>query len=890
MRNLVTGVVLIGTVFLAAPAGRCTTADELASIDKRFAQGTTSEVPDFQQHVVPLFGRLGCNGRACHGSFQGRGGFRLSLFGYDFAADHQALTDQEGPRVDPAEPDESLIIVKPTDADEHEGGQRYEKGSWQHHVLLSWIQGGAKYDAKAHRKLDRLEVSPSEVVFRGGNESVALKAVAVWADGTREDVTPLCRFQTNDEEIAKIDTVGTVSAGQPGDTHVVVFYDIGVQPVPVLRPVSEQLGNRYPKVPVPTKIDRLVVDKLKKLGIVPSELCSDSEFLRRVSLDLTGTLPTPKEIQSFLKDKRPDKRARKIDELLATPAYAAWWTTRLCDYTGNNDAQLVNVVPARNGQASRDWYNWILKRVSENTPYDELAAGIITAQSRAPGESYLDYCREMSQLYGADGADGFAERETLPHYWARREFRSLESRAIGVAYTFMGVRIQCAQCHKHPFDQWTKEDFAQFQNFFAGVVTSNRPPGKDQAQYNQLIKQLGLKGKNGGQARREIQRMLKEGKTVPFPEVYVAKATARRGGAAGRSRGRLPSEAKLPGSEVIDLTQHDDPRAALMQWLRADDNPYFSRAFVNRVWANYFGVGIVDPPDDMSLGNPPSNKPLLDYLAQAFIENGYDMKWLHREITNSRTYQLSWEPNDTNTADRRNFSRAIPRRLPAEVVFDAVRQATASDAQLAKAYDSLEGRAVAVPGSSARGGRRSSQQYALTVFGRSTRESNCDCDRSSDPSLLQTVYLQNDRDIHAALIRKDGWLAELAKEFGQSVSANQPKRPANYEKLVRVQRERIRRLRKAGKTAMAAKALQQLNQALRRFGDPAKPSRASGKRPDVNIDSLVSEAYLRTLSRTPNPAERNTAEQYVRDAENIPAGMRDILWALVNTKEFIVNH
>ncbi|MCU0874292.1 MAG: DUF1549 domain-containing protein, partial [Pirellulaceae bacterium] len=348
--RLWSSICLFSAILVAAESQA---ADEiLPPISQRFAAADGQETPSFQRHVVNLFGRLGCNGRSCHGSFQGRGGLQLSLFGYDFQADHAALVAKDSPRID-VQTAESLILVKPTDADMHEGGQRYDKGSWQYHVFLRWIQTGAKL-AEQPDLLMRLEVTPAEIRFAKKGDQVQLQAVAVWEDGSREDVTPLCRFVTNDEAIAKIDDQGRVTSGEPGDTHVVVSYDNGVQAVPVLQPVSELRDARYPQVPTPTKVDELVVAKLRKLGVVPSDVCSDAEFLRRASLDLTGTLPTPKDVEAFLADPSPQKRAKKIDQLLETPAYAAWWTTKLCDFTGNNDDQLINATPLR-GQASKDW-------------------------------------------------------------------------------------------------------------------------------------------------------------------------------------------------------------------------------------------------------------------------------------------------------------------------------------------------------------------------------------------------------------------------------------------------------------------------------------------------------------------------------------------------------
>jgi len=889
-------VLVLAVSILRLAAGAPAADQVLRPVSARFAAEDVQETPSFQRHVVNLFGRLGCNGRSCHGSFQGQGGFQLSLFGYDFKADHAALLAQDKPRIDAAHPAESPILTKPTDADMHEGGQRYEKNSWQYRLLLRWIQSGAKL-AESPDQLTRLEVMPAEIRFRKQGEQVQLKAVAVWQDGTREDVTPLCRFQTNDEAVAKIDEAGRVTAGEPGDTHIVVSYDKGVQPVPVLQPVSELTDARYPRVPTPTKIDERVVDKLRKLGIVPSEACDDAEFLRRVSLDMTGTLPTPRDVELFLADKSPNKRARKIDALLETPAYAAWWTTRLCDFTGNNDDQLVNATPVR-GQASRQWYDWIYKRVAENTPYDELAAGIVTAVSRQPNEDYFDYCREMSELSRQEAKKSYADRPAMTHYWARRDFRDPDARAIAFAYSFMGTRIECAQCHKHPFDQWSKDDFRQFKNFFTGVVAVERrvSPGA-QKQYAELLQQLGLKDSRGNDLQRELPKLLEAGKTVPFSEVFVARAAAGRG---GRNAPPGAATAKLLGGDVVDLAQHADPRQIVMQWLRDKDNRYFAPAFVNRVWANYFHTGIVNPPDDLSLANPPSNKALLDYLAQGFIASGFDMKWLHRQIANSRTYQAGWEPNETNKHDERNFSRAIPRRLPAEVLYDAIQQATASDEQLTRLQQDIRGRAIAIPGPGPRNNRAGGAAYALSVFGRSTRASNCDCDRSAEASLLQTVYLQNDRDIlQLTDVRQGGWLDQVAKQLRSQKPA--PAVPAadaarelqGHRKQIESVRTRLAQLKDSG-TPEAAQRLEKrlalLQKEIERLANKPAAVPVPVAAATADLEPVIRQAFLRTVSRHPTDEELKKSVSYIEQARDPVAGLRDILWALLNTKEFIVNH
>ncbi|PQO47784.1 DUF1549 domain-containing protein [Blastopirellula marina] len=875
------------------------------TIVERFTPVDVRETPDFQKHVIPLMSRMGCNGRSCHGSFQGRGGFILSLFGYDFKADHAAITQGESPRVDIDSTEDSLIIAKPTDDNMHEGGQIYEVGSWEHRVLKNWIDAGAKFDEKQVALLDHLEVTPREIVFSAEAQTQPLTAVAVWADGSREDVTPLCRFTTNDDQVALIDREGIVTSHEPGDTHVVIAYDKAVVTVPVIRPVSEFTGDNYPEVPTPTKVDQLVVQKLRKLGMIPSELTTDEQFLRRVSLDIAGTLPTPSEVRTFLADSDPDKRSKKIDQLLETPAYVAKMTTLLCDLTGNNDQQLVNVSPMRVGPA-QEWYDWIYDRVEKNMPYDQIAEGIILARSRLEGESYREYCEEMSDMYRE--GNSFADREYMTHYWARREFRQPEERAIAFAYAFMGVRIQCAQCHKHPFDVWSKNDFDEFKTFFSGARFANQPIRNDKAafeEYQEILDKLDIDKKlRGNQQRREFAKKLKDGETVPFPELVVTPVRAANNGKKSRKErlaaARSP-EARVLGEEAINLRDYEDAREPVMDWLRAKDNPYFARAIVNRVWATYFSAGIVNPTDDLSLGNPPSNEPLLAYLAAGFVANDYDLKWLHREIANSRTYQLSWIPNETNRFDSRNFSRAQPRRLPAEVAYDIIRQATADDRAMGTYLTNLNDRAIAIPGTRING----SASYPLQIFGRSERASNCDCDRSMEATLLQTVFLQNDFSLHSAIKANDSWLGEMEQTMQPKLNKQSTESQRLQAQITRLNqqlakgRDAVQRLKKSGnkerlqeirrKVTAGTVRLQKLRTQL------ASAQKKEAKQPvaEIAFDSpaeMVEEAYLRTLSRKPSEKEMTISLAHLKESGDPVNGLQDLMWALLNTKEFIVNH
>lgn len=879
-------------------------ADITPSAAERFSDPQVEEIPQFRKHVVPILSRLGCNGRACHGSFQGQGGFRLSLFGYDFKMDHDGLSE----RIDTDVATDSYALQKALTIESHEGGKRFSQDDWEYRIFLNWIKGGAKpYDPAAQPDFVRLHVEPKEIVFRSDSETAQLKVLVEWSDGTMEDVTKLSRYRSNDESVAVIDRDGLVSVGGKGDSHVVVFYDNGVVPIPVIRPVTDLVGSNYPEIKTSTKIDELVVTKLSKLGIVPSGLCTDSEFLRRISLDLTGTLPSSRELKAFLADSSPDKRATKVEELLERPGYTAWWTTKLCDYTGNNDTQLVNVLPERSA-ASKNWYNWIHERVEKNVPYDQIIAGIVTGTSRQEGESFEEFCENMNEIQQNDSLT-FAQRDSMPFFWARRNVRQNEEKALSFAYSFMGIRIQCAQCHKHPFDQWTQDDYNQFTNFFTRIQFGTR----DRDAFNKMQDALLAKSdkseeelRNGGIRRRELYRLAREGNPIPLQEVFVREMPSNTRRNANRNRNRnnnrtFPLTAKLLGDEEVNLEDAPDPRAALMEWLRSEDNPYFAKAFVNRVWANYFNVGIVEPPDDLNLANPPSNAALLDYLAAGFQNSGFDMKWLHREICNSDTYQRSWSPNDTNGNDERNFSRSVPRRLPAEVVLDALKQATLNDEKSLAMVTDVEDRAIA------RISTRNNN-YALGVFGFSTRESNCDCDRSMEASLLQTIYLRNDRETQTLLQDRNSWVAQVMAEItpqsrqnSRNPEGSEKRRLAELKKQYESRSERLEAMKKRKpdnpRIKQGERQLAQLQKQIaaerKRLGldkPKTKEPEKTAEKSEYDAEELIQRAYLRTLTRYPSEEELNSASEFLASSEDLRSGLEGLLWALLNTKEFIVNH
>jgi hypothetical protein len=604
--------------------------EPLAALPQRFAgakEGT--EVPNFQRHVVPLMGRLGCNGRTCHGSFQGRGDFKLSMFGYDFTADHEAVVSGKRPRVDVEAPDESLMLLKPTSKEGHGGGKRFDKDGWEYRAFRAWIAGGAKEDSRAAGKLVRLDVTPHEMLFDRIGQEIRLRAIAHWSDGTQEDVTPLVRFWPGDEGVAQVDANGVVKCVGKGSSYIVSAYDRCVESNLAILPVSDLAGDRFPHVPTPTKVDETIQANLRKLGIVPSDLCADDEFLRRATLDITGTLPTPQEVSDFLGDSAPDKRRRKIDELLQRPAYWTWWTTKLCDLTGlNAPLQLGGTEFAK--ISGDQWQAWMERRVRDNAGYDQIARGLILALSRKQGQGYADFAAELSQYTRKKEPLDYSGREFMPHYWYRENLNMPEEKALGFAYTFLGVRLDCAQCHKHPFDQWSQQDFKQFVAFFPRIKRGIAP--ESEAGHRQLQEELGNPIKKTAAERRGFYlKLALEGKAAPWREVYIAPVDVP----AAKGKAPLPVKPRILGGDEVEAPTDAHPLQPLMNWLLRRDNPYFARAFVNRVWAHYFSRGIVDPPDDLNLGNPPSNKELLNHLADGFVAHHFDMKWLHREICNS---------------------------------------------------------------------------------------------------------------------------------------------------------------------------------------------------------------------------------------------------------------
>jgi hypothetical protein len=756
----------------------------------------------FERHVSSLLGKFGCNAGACHGSFQGRGGMRLSLFGHDPEADFRALThDALGRRVSRSDPDQSLLLLKATGQVAHGGGKRFDKGSVAYRVIRSWVAAGCPRGAGAGQ-VRRVLVTPAEHAYRGPGEAVALHVHVEFADGGRADMTPFCTFHSQDDAVARVSPTGEVRGLQPGETPVVVAYLGHRTAARVLVPVPVPVEFRYPAVPEANFIDREVFAKLRRLNIVPSELADDAAFLRRLTLDTVGRLPTPAEIRTFLDDRRPDKRARKIDELLSHPHHAALWATRLCDITGC-DVTAMEGPEELKAQRARLWHDWLRRRIADNVPYDQLVHGILCATSR-DGRDLETWMRQESELTAAlrQGQPGnYADRGGLDLFWRRfsgDDFFPVEQMAERTATAFLGVRIECAQCHKHPFDAWTQADYRAFANVFARVRFDSSP--ELTAAVADLL------------ARRRTEPTHK-GPPVPrLREVYLAAESAR---ALPDPETQGPLAAKALGGPA--LTSSGDPREQMFRWLTRPENPFFARSFVNRVWAHYLGRGLVEPVDNFSAANPPSNERLLNALARDFASHGYDLRRLERLILRSRVYQLSSRPNASNRGDKTHYSHALARPLLAEVVVDVLSGALGVPEDLGP--DAPPGsRAIDVAPNRV---RTPHLERIFRIFGRPPRTAACDCERPREPAIGQTLFLKTDSVLLERL--KSGRLGKLL---------------------------------------------------------------AAGRR-DADI---VEELFLATLSRFPDEDERRDALEHVRAEADRPAAFRDIVWALINTREFILNH
>ncbi len=707
---------------------------------------------NFPNQIVPIFTKAGCNAGSCHGKSSGQNGFKLSLLGFEPTEDFEHLTKEaRGRRVFPAAPDRSLLLQKATAALPHGGGKRLDADSDDYKLLLRWVAQGMPYGKAADPTVARIEVFPKERTMPLDGEQ-QLVVVAHYTDGTTEDVTRSALYEPNDKSLAKTDETGLVKVfEQPGDVAVMIRYQAKVAVFRATVPLGAPVENS----PVAKNfIDELVFKKLKTVGMPPSEICDDSTFVRRTCVDIAGRLPTAEETKKFLADQDPGKRAKWIETLLDSTDYA--------DYFANKWSALLR--NKRGGpthtRGTYAFYDWIRDSLLANKPYDQFAREIVAASGDLSHNPPVAWYRQVK--------DPTAQLEDT-------------------AQLFLGTRLQCAQCHHHPFEKWSQQDYYSFAAFFSQV-------GR----------------KTGAQPGEEII----------FAKRGMASATNKK------TKQSVPPAGL--GDSPLKLSPDDDPRQALADWMSSKDNPFFAKALVNRYWKHFFGRGLVDPEDDMRETNPATNPELLDALARNFVASRFDLKNLVRTICSSQTYQLSSLPNKFNAMDKHYFSRYYPKRLTAEVLLDAVDEVTRAESK----FDGLPPgtRAVQLPDNSF-----NSSSYFLAVFGRPESSSSCECERSQDASMAQSLHLLNSKDVQDKLTNPKGWAAILA----------------------------------------------------------------GGTQPDD--EKNIRELYHTVYSRAPEPKEIQLALNHLgkqpkdKDGKADPKlgrqqGYEDIIWALINTKEFLFNH
>ncbi len=630
--------------------------------------------------IEPLITCIGCNSGTCHGQQNGKGGFKLSLRGFDPAFDFEQITrDGSGHRVDVKVPEKSLVLAKPSLETPHGGGLRLAKGTPEYNLVLRWIREGRVAPGDKEPRLAELVVSPTERVVSKLGAAQRILATARYTDGTERDVTQLCRYSSQNDAVASVTDQGVVKVRQAGESAIMVSYGGDVKVTRILVPQSGPPINTS-RLPRANFIDDLIYRKLTQMRIPPSGRCTDTEFLRRVCLDVAATLPTTAETRAFLRDTDPLKRSKLIDRLLERPEYDDLRTLRLCD-TLRVNGQYVS------DEGADAYYRWIHDRVAANMPYDRFVRELLTGR----GSSFRS------------GAANYFRVATTPQELAET-----------TAQTFLGARIQCAQCHNHPFERWKQKDYYGLAGFFARV------------------------GRKGGPEFGEDQ-------------VYVT-----RNGEATNPRTKQVVPPKFLGGASPLIDSDTDRRAVLADWLTATSNTEFARVAVNRIWADYFGKGIVDAVDDFRTSNPASNERLLDALAKQFIADRYDVTKITRTVLNSEAYQRSSVILPGNSKDERCFARAYPRRLPAETLMDAIAQATGKPDKFGR-YPS-GWRAIQVRDSKV-------NSYFLDVFGRPKREIVCACERSPQPNLAQSLHLINSDTINAKLSAGDGRVTEILRRY-----------------------------------------------------------------------------------------------------------------------------
>ena len=719
-----------------------------------------AEAPvSFRHEVIPILSKANCNGGGCHGAMAGKGGFRLSLFGYNPEADHLAITrEAQGRRVEVSQPGLSLLLTKPTTAVPHKGGKRLEVESEDYRTLARWIAQGAPGPQAGEAELLGLSIEPGERSVRAG-ETLPLAVKARYSDGRERDVTRWAKFTSTDETVASVDASGRVAVLGPGEGAITAWFSSRIVIARVTSPFPAEIpAEVYASAPRTSPFDALVIDQLQRLHLRPSPPADDATFIRRATLDTLGRLPTPAEVGAFVADPASDKHARLADRLLAAPEYVDFWAYKWSDVLLVSGARLR---PA----AVKAYYGWIRERVADNTPWDRFVRQVVTARGSSVEE----------------GESNFFAIHQDP-----------ESMAENVSQAFLSLSINCARCHNHPLEKWTNDQYYQFANLFARV----------------RAKGWGGDPRNG------------DGKRQLYVEASGDLIQPRTG------RPQPPAPLDAPAIAADDPR---DRREVLADWLTSSSNPYFARAIANRVWAHFLGVGLVESVDDLRASNPASNERLLAALADHVIAHRFDLKSLMREILVSQTYRRSSEILPGNRDDRRHYSRYFPRRLPAEVLNDAIADVTGvrdrfteltlSDASTEKTgFYTNETRSVQLYDAAV-------TSYFLKTFGRNQREITCECERSNQPSLVQALHLSNGTVLNDKLRAPEGRVARLL---------------------------------------------------------------AGGADPD----RLITEAYALALSRAPKESERQAFLRWFREAGEAerPAVVQDLFWSILTSREFLFQH
>lgn len=732
-----------GTATLSA-----TTADgQTAKADVHVTDFAAERQINFKNQVVPVFTKLTCNSGGCHGKSSGQNGFRLSLLGFYPQDDYEFLVKEgRGRRLFPPAPSESLLLKKATGEMPHGGGARLERDSHEYRVLERWIAQGMPYGSPDDPVVTGIQCLPDRrTMDRDDTQQITVQAT--YSDGTTEDVTRMALFEANDTELAESSKTGLVqTTSLAGEVAVMARYQGQVSVFRATIPLGVEVTDLPPER---TFVDAAVFGKLKELGIPPSPLCDDSTFLRRVYIDITGTLPTAEEVDTFLADPSPDKRDRLIDELLDTPEYADYFATKWNAILRNKKRQNEDLP------GTYAFRQWIWQSFYQNKPYDQFVSELITATGDA--------------------------RFNPPVVWYR-EVGEVSEQVEDTAQLFLGLRIQCARCHHHPFEKWSQDDYYSLAAFFSRVGKKNLPVG------------TGISTKT-----RDRRLFHNEG------------AASQKNPRSGKSL----TPAGL-GGEPLDIPPTEDPRAYLADWMSGPQNAFFAKSLVNRYWKHFTGRGIVEPEDDMRETNPPTNPELLDGLAQHFIESGFDLKDLVRTICRSSTYQLSALPNEYNLKDRQNFSRYYPKRLTAEALFDGFHQVTGVPPKIGSLPVGMGASEMA---------DATIAPYFLKVFGQPQADTACECERSQDANLAQSLHLLNSADVQNKIANASGRAAGLAKDE------------------TRTKEEKVR------------------------------------------------ELYHWVFARDPEPDELQIAIAHIdKHAETPQPAYEDLVWALINTKEFLFNH